>query len=163
MLFSCPPVSARGLAWPAACRCVALHVKSAAQRGGLVEDIRFEHNEAFNTTALMRLATFGKSVRPRGYRATCLRRVEWAHNALHAPRERRVRAKFVCPGDCSGVRVVNNSLPPDTRWQCVGVRLEPAPQLCEGSAAGSAHQRPLPKRRGRRGRRGRRPRSAKKL
>ena len=46
---------------------VALHVKSAAQRGRYIEDVSFRYNSVHNTTAFMRLDAFGKSVAPKGY------------------------------------------------------------------------------------------------
>ena len=141
--------------------CVALHVKSAAQRGGMISNVAFTHNVVFNTTALMRLATFGKSIVPTAYEATSIHGLEWAHNIYWRPasgaRGRRVRNKFICPstGRCGAIRVRNNSFPPAvSAWQCVGVGLEAKGQegADEGSCAGVA----APTKKRRRTRRGRR-------
>jgi hypothetical protein len=103
---------------------VALHVKSAAQRGGIVSDVHFHANDVHNATALMRLASFGKSVRPVDYAPATLERLLWTANVFRA--RRRVRNKFVCPAGalCRDVRAANNTLPPDALWQCVGVTLD---------------------------------------
>ena len=117
---------------------VALHVKSAAQRGGTVERVAFTHNDVSGTTALMRLGRFGTSQKPAGYKPTALRSIEWAHNVFRPlGRAKPVRSKFMCPGQCAGIRVANNSLPDSARWQCVDVELDgvgPSQRGLEGSA-----------------------------
>ena len=141
--------------------CVALHVKTAAQRGGVIEDIAFERNVARNVTALLRLATFGKSVRPTGYAATTVRDLAWRHNAYVAARgaaRRRVRSKFLCPtrGQCHGLRVLNNSIDASSSFQCVGVRLNEEERdegqrgVRGGSCDAAAEKKATRRRRGRR-------------
>ena len=144
--------------------CVALHVKSAAQRGGVIEDVAFTHNNVRNTTALMRLATFGESIVPSGYAPTTVRNLLWAHNSFRegGGKRRTLRSKFLCPsaGRCSAIRVFNNTLPQQAKWQCVDVQLdqghgEPPPrELVRGGC--TAATKAEKKRRSRRRRRSRR-------
>jgi len=103
---------------------VALHLKSAPQRGGVVERVHFHGNAARNCTALMRLDIFGRARAPRGYPPTAIRSVSWVSNEHRdvEVRSRRLRSKFICPGVCDGMRVVNNSLAPTATWQCQEVR-----------------------------------------
>ena len=131
--------------------CVALHVKSAAQRGGVIEQVTFSHNRVRGGSALMRLGRFGESREPIEYDPTALRTITWAHNTYEPlPNAKPVRSKFLCPGKCSGIRVENNSLPPKARWQCMDLHVEASQQPgLEGSAC-------LEARGGRRGRKRRR-------
>ena len=111
--------------------CVALHLKSAARRGGVVERVSFAHNIVHNTTALMRLGTFGKrepsiNQAELGYEPTTIRDVEWVHN-VYTPTDggRHLRSRFQCPsrGRCARIALANNSLPPSASWQCTDVLL----------------------------------------
>lgn len=98
---------------------VALHVKSAPQRGGKVENILFRHNDVFNTTALMRLGIFGRGTPPTDYPQTALRAIEWFNNTYSGPSNRKVRSKFLCPGICNGIKVASNRvLAERSTWQC---------------------------------------------
>ena len=104
---------------------VALHVKSASQRGGVIEDIFFRNNRVHNTSAFMRLDAFGRSRPPPdgGYAATLIRRVTWAGN-VYTPHERRVRSKFICPAGgavCQELTIANNTGPERGTWQCEGI------------------------------------------
>ena len=77
---------------------VGLHLKSAAQRGGVVSRVSFRNNDVRNTTALMRMAVFGRSTPPTTYAATAIRDVEWVGNRYRSALDRKVRSKFLCPG-----------------------------------------------------------------
>ena len=110
---------------------VALHVKSAAQRGRFVEDVTFADNEVTNTTAFLRLDSFGRSLDPESYRPTAIRRISWLRNrflndAGGSDGGKRVRAKFICPsraGGCSNISIINNthSTPALASWHCDGI------------------------------------------
>ena len=104
---------------------VALHVKSAPQRGTLVERVSFRHNVVRNTSAFMRLATFGSGAAPTAYEPTRVRELEWRNNTYEGPSDRRVRSKFICPsveGRCRGIRVVDNRVVASKgKWQCVQI------------------------------------------
>ena len=105
---------------------IALHVKTAAQRGNSIEDVSFHHNMVHNMTALMRLSTFGKSVMPTSHAPTSVKGLAWEHNVFAGKGSRRLRSKFLCPSHahCADVRVANNTLPPGAVWRCAAVRLE---------------------------------------
>lgn len=142
---------------------VALHVKSASQRGGVVEDVVFEGNTVWNTSAFMRLDAFGTSVAPVGYQPAVIRRIIWRNNTYDAPEGRRVRSKFVCPeggSRCSELVVEDNRAPAGSRWQCRDVardfrvhRNRPA-GLSSCLRLSSSHHRAKKHRGGRAGRRG---------
>lgn len=103
---------------------VALHVKSAAQRGGEIADVTFRDNRVHNTSSFMRLDAFGRSRSPSGrYLPTAIRRVTWESN-MYTPHDRKVRSKFICPAGgamCENLVVVNNIGPRRGLWQCESI------------------------------------------
>jgi len=98
---------------------VALHVKTAPQRGNTIEHIMFRHNTVYNTSGFMRLATFGRPMIPTSYLPTAVRSIAWMNNTYTGP-PRRVRSKWICPSGCTceGLYVVGNTQPTLGKWQC---------------------------------------------
>ena len=88
-------------------------------------------NEVTNTTAFLRLDSFGRSLDPESYRPTAIRRISWLRNrflndAGGSDGGKRVRAKFICPsraGGCSNISIINNthSTPALASWHCDGI------------------------------------------
>lgn len=102
---------------------VGLHLKSAPQRGGVVSRVSFRHNTVRNTTALMRLDIFGRAMPPKGRASTRIRDVEWVGNVFLSDVSRKVRSKFICPGSCFDIRVINNSVGSrGATWQCSDIQ-----------------------------------------
>lgn len=144
---------------------VALHVKSAAQRGRFVEDVTFADNEVYNTTGFMRIDTFGRSkLVDRSYAPTALRRIAWLRNRFTGPRDKRIRSKFRCPAGaaCSDITVVNNthdSAAGKATWQCEGISSSVVGGNSPGGLESCMRRRPKEKKGARQGE-GRRKRRA---